>query len=61
LFAKAGFTRVRKIAVLDTVNRKVSNDFLETTARNRGVRFKFFYSSEQEVLNWFNEEDIKYD
>jgi hypothetical protein len=58
LFVKAGFRRLGRIAILDTRSRKESNDFLETTALNQGLNFRFFYEDEQEVSNWlFGKED----
>ena len=41
-FAEADFQRVRRIAVLDDLNRQAANQFFESTAANRGLRFRFF-------------------
>jgi hypothetical protein len=41
-FIKADFHRVRRIAVLDDLNRQAANQFFESTAANRGLRFRFF-------------------
>jgi hypothetical protein len=49
-FARVGFWRAGRIAVLDTPKRRKANDFLETAANNRGVRFVFFYSDEEEAI-----------
>jgi hypothetical protein len=51
-FAEAGFHRIRRIAVLDDLNRQEASDFFETTAVNRGLRFRFFYADEQEAISW---------
>ena len=51
-FAKNRFYLVRRVAVLDNQNRKESNDFFETTAANRGLRIKFFYTAESDAINW---------
>lgn len=50
-FADAHFRDLGRIAVLDTMKRKDENDFFETAAHNRGLQFRFFYSSE-EALIW---------
>ena len=52
LFAEAGFIQIGQIAVLDNSNRKEANNFFESTAFNRGQRFRFFYVDEQQALNW---------
>jgi hypothetical protein len=52
LLVSAGFRRVSRIAVLDTLLRKEYNDFFETAAINQGLRLRFFYADEQEVSNW---------
>jgi len=52
LFANAGFYLIKRIAVLDDVGRREANNFFETTAHNRGMRFRFFYSDEQEAISW---------
>ena len=52
LFQDAGFWKFGMIAVLDNLNRKEANNFFETTAHNRGLRFRFFYADEQEAINW---------
>ena len=51
-FAKAGFRRVGRVAVLDNPERHDANDFFETTAHNRGLTFRFFYAGEQEAIEW---------
>ena len=51
-FAAVGFGRIGRIAVLDTLDHKDANEFLETAALNRGVNFQFFYTSEQEAVDW---------
>jgi hypothetical protein len=51
-FASVGFWRVGRIAVLDSPERRKANDFFETTAYNRGLRFAFFYSDEDEAVAW---------
>ena len=50
--ANIGFRRVGRIAVLDIPERYEANDFFETTARNRGLRFRFFYSNDEEAIAW---------
>ena len=52
LFAADGFYLIRRIAVLDNVDRREANNFFETTAHNRGIRFRFFYADEQEAISW---------
>ena len=52
LFVNVGFGEIGPIAVLDTPDREEENKFLETTAFNRGVSFRFFYDNEQEAINW---------
>jgi hypothetical protein len=56
-FASVGFRRVGRIAVLDTPERRESNDFFETTSQNRGLRFVFFYSDEEEAITWLLSRD----
>jgi hypothetical protein len=56
-FAEANFHRIRRIAVLDNLNRQKANDFFETTAANRGLRFRFFYADEQEAISWLLSEE----
>ena len=51
-FADAGFGRLGRIAVLDNQERRDANDFFETTASNRGLKFRFFYAKEQEAIAW---------
>jgi hypothetical protein len=51
-FARVGFGSVGRIAVLDNPERSKVNEFFETTARNRGLRFAFFYSDEKEAIAW---------
>jgi hypothetical protein len=50
-FFKKEFWKVHKIAVLDNISRKTANEFFETTASNRGLRFKFFYN-EKDSIEW---------
>ena len=52
LFINAGFNLIPRIAVLDNEGRRQANDFFETAAHNRGLRFRFFYADEQEAINW---------
>ena len=52
IFAATGFIKIYRIAVLDQPERKEANKFFETTAFNRGLRFRFFYESEQEAIDW---------
>jgi hypothetical protein len=54
-FVKTGFIFVGRIGVLDNLDRKEANDFFETTAANRGLRFRFFYTDEQEAIDWLDE------
>jgi hypothetical protein len=49
-FATAGFRSAGLIAVLDNPDRREANTFFETTAHNRGLRFAFFYSDEEEAI-----------
>ena len=51
-FADTGFYLIRRIAVLDNVQRREANNFFETTTHNRGMRFRFFYTEEQEAISW---------
>lgn len=51
-FFELEFWRLNKIAVLDKIDRKKENDFFETAAANRGVRFIFFYEDKQEAIDW---------
>ena len=57
LLVNVGWREIGPIAVLDTLEREEANNFLETTASNRGLRiqFQFFYASEQEAINWLLE------
>ena len=60
--ADAGFGRLGRIAVLDILARKEANDFFETTAFNRGLTARFFYSDEQEAIDWLlSEGNIRHD
>ena len=52
LFEGAGFQQFERIAVLDNLNRHEANDFFETTAANRELQFYFFYTEEQDAMNW---------
>ncbi len=52
LFVKAGFQEIGTIAVLDRTDRETENKFFEDAAYNQGLRFQFFYASEQEAINW---------
>ena len=56
-FASIGFQRAGRIAVLDNPERRKANDFFETTAYNRGLRFIFFYSDEDEAIAWLLSEE----
>jgi hypothetical protein len=58
-FVSAGFRRVGRIAVLDYPQRREANDFLETAAQNQGMRFVFFYSSEEDAIAWLLPEEDK--
>lgn len=51
-FAYAGFGQLPRIAVLDNLDRREANDFFENTAYNRGLGFRFFYTDEQDAINW---------
>ena len=51
-FAAAGFSKIGFIAVLDILERKESSEFFETTASNRGMNFRFFYSDIDEAVSW---------
>jgi hypothetical protein len=52
LMAEAGFWRFGRIAVLDILTQQKSNDFFETIAFNRGLTVRFFYSDEQDAIDW---------
>ena len=52
LFVKAGFQEIGTIAVLDRTDRETANKFFETAASNQSLRIQFFYTSEQEAINW---------
>jgi hypothetical protein len=56
-FVSIGFQRAGRIAVLDNPERREANDFFETTAFNRGLRFVFFYSDEEEAIAWLLSEE----
>lgn len=52
LIANTGLGQGGRIAVLDILERRNSNDFFETAAFNHGMTCRFFYSGEQEALAW---------
>lgn len=56
-FYQEKFTQIEKIAVIDREEYRLSNDFFETTAFNRGLKFKFFYEDESDAIAWLNEEN----
>jgi len=56
-FYQERFSQIEKIAIIESKEYQLSNDFFETTAFNRGLRFKFFYHEESEAIEWLNEED----
>lgn len=52
LMSEQKFWDIGPIAFLDTTERTSANHFLETTANNRALQIKFFYTEEQAAVNW---------
>jgi len=51
-FARAGFNRIRKVAVLDHICHKAVDEVCELLISNRGCDIKFFFEENQDVYDW---------
>jgi hypothetical protein len=49
--------KARKIAVIDSLERKEDNDFFELIAQNHNINIRFFYS-EDKAVRWLTEDSI---
>ena len=56
IFENVGFQSIRLIAISDDPIRKKINDCLETAAKNRDLRLRFFYEGIQEAANWLDQQ-----